>query len=738
MKTSTHIVGWLLAVAGCVVYLMTLAPTVSFWDCGEFIATSYGLQVGHPPGAPFYQLVAHVFTLLAPSPERVSWWSNALSAVCGGLTVMLLYWIIRLLTGERSSWVNYCAAVAGALCYLFCDTAWFSAVESEVYGMAMLMASLLVWTMLRWYGCQSSRQASRWLVLTALLFGLSVCVHLMCLLTLPALLLLWLAKGNGSFRQWWHGLPSSFRCSKRQWWVATLCIVMFLIGLTPYLIVPIRAAANPPINYYKADDFMGYVRRDQYAHAPLYPRMWRHQGSDDAHAKAWSGGNDGFLGNACYYASYQLCYMYLRYLMWNFSGRYDARQGFGSLQHGQFITGIPPIDRVLVGTGKRPPHALPVDGRHVYYLLPFLLGLIGLLYASRYSRVGQWVVGLLFLFGGILLSLYLNHPAYEPRERDYAYVLSFWAFCIWIAWGVECVSLWISRYSKGLGALAAFLLLGVPVLMACQNWRSHDRSEWDMAYQVGDNILASCEPGSVLFTYGDNDTFPLWYLQQVEGEHTDIEVYNVNLIGGAKFSQMILNDSIATRKRVFFTHYAYDAYREFFPDRWRLSGYVYRLYDSPQIGNDVDVDASFLAMSQRLSWNLPERRDLEEVADAFVRQYLKDVFHVEQSLREQGREADAAALMKKTIEEIPVYKLCGHPDLAMEYVEHTFKAGLREEALADCLMLSFSLAEISNYYLTLSEENQEALRYTIRPYQDLSCFLTEVFAAEIQRLETEE
>ena len=266
-------IGWLLALVGTAVYLLTLEPSTSFWDCGEFIAVSYYLQVGHPPGAPFYQLIAHLFTLLAGGNSMaVAWWSNALSAVAGGLTVMFLYWTIRLLqcfrpTGARSSLTaRRVAALVGSLCYLFCDTAWFSAVESEVYGLAMLIAAIIVWAMLRWYHQPDRSQAVRWLMLVALLLGLGFCTHLLTLLTLPAVLLLFIFGIKKSPYN-----ISSHRSSVfgRRSLVTIICLIFFFaVGLTPYLIIPIRAAAGTPINEGSPSTvatFNSYLSRDQYA-----------------------------------------------------------------------------------------------------------------------------------------------------------------------------------------------------------------------------------------------------------------------------------------------------------------------------------------------------------------------------------------------------------------------------------------------------------------------------------------
>ena len=248
---SELVVGWLLAAIATLVYLLTLEPSVSFWDSGEFIAVSYLLQVGHPPGAPFYQLLAHAFSWFAPSPMQVALCCNALSAVSGGLTVMFLFWTILLLSPADKPKPLVAAAV-GALCYLFCDTAWFSAVESEVYSLAMLIASVILWAMLRWYRCTDPRQAPRWLCLIALLLGLGVCTHLLTLLTTPVLLLLFIfkvAKERKEHPDKKHGKPR-FKSQNLQslFRISPCLILFFLIGLTPYLIIPIRAAAGPPLN----------------------------------------------------------------------------------------------------------------------------------------------------------------------------------------------------------------------------------------------------------------------------------------------------------------------------------------------------------------------------------------------------------------------------------------------------------------------------------------------------------
>ena len=488
----------------------------SWWDCGEFISTSWLLEVGHPPGAPFYQLVAHCMMLLSfGNTMLIAPLSNALSAICGGITVGLLYLTIRELGGRPLG------AAIGALCYLFCDTAWFSAVESEVYSMAMLFCSLDVYLMLRWKRTHNARL----LPLVALLLGLGVCVHLMTLLVLPALLLIYIL---GAKRQWLRGLLH----------VLPLCLLLFLLGLSPYAIIPIRAAANPPINEghpATAEAFKKYLQRDQYAKAPLYPRMWRER--DAKNWNDWTLGTKGVVGNVVYYFGYQLTYMYGRYLMYNFIGRENLKWHFV-----------------------------------VLFILPALLGGYGIWRHRRRDRSGYWVVMLLFLFGGIILNFYLNHPCYEPRERDYAYVLSIYAVAIWIGIGAsEINGKW------------RWLLLLAPLLMAVGNWSDHDRHNCHSVHDISLAHLQSCDPDAVLITLGDNDTFPLWYLQQVEGERTDIDVYNIGLTGFGRTMEIIHQN--LDRRPIYVSYYFYQRYADLFPDQLRCEGFCWRLVQPSEVDN---------------------------------------------------------------------------------------------------------------------------------------------------------
>jgi len=740
------IVGWLLAIVATTVYLLTLEPSVSFWDCGEFIAVSYLLQVGHPPGAPLYQLLAHAFTWLAGgAPMLVARCSNALSAVAGGLTVMFLYWTILLSfpknenpnenrashsspklgevpKGRRS----VLAALVGSLCYLFCDTAWFSAVESEVYSLAMLIAAVIVWAALRWY----HKPDGRWLLLIAFLAGLGACVHLLTLLTLPAVLLLVILKVIGSRKESTtqnskltaHSSPFSFYL---------LLFTFFLVGLTPYLIIPIRAAAGTPINEGKpstAASFKAYMTRERYEHAPLYPRMWRKHKNDDIYAASWSGGDTNLWGNVKYYASYQLNYMYLRYLMWNFSGRYNDRQGFGSPQNGQFITGIPPLDRLLVGTGRRLPDSLPTAGHNRYFLLPLLLGLLGL-YALWRDRRMFWILLTLFLMGGIVLNLYLNHPAYEPRERDYAYILSFYAFAIFIAHGARAlIAYWLKVIEKRkplktqnskLKALS-FLLLAVPLFMAFQNWDDHDRSHRYVARDAAANILNSCSrdpKGTVLFTYGDNDTFPLWYLQTVEKERLDVRVENIGLMGWNNYTKL-LQESIDAGRPVYYTHYAQRQFQRFIPGRLLLEGNTFRLRTTHDSQDSVDCDAFFLHLYDGMGWQSLEGVYIDETCCKFLEQYWKDVVVLANNLADRGEAKKALAALDKTLVEIPLTAL--QDPLLMEQIALAYShAGDTEGADYVLRHLRTILREQLDYYHSQSPSRQRHMPFTLRPREEL-------------------
>ncbi len=722
------LIGWLLALGATAVYLLCLEPSTSFWDAGEFISVSALLQVGHPPGAPLYQLLAHVFTLFAGSNMlAVAPWCNALSALSAGLTVMFLYWTILLLfqpQPQRPLMARHrVAALVGSLCYLFCDTAWFSAVESEVYSLAMLIASAALWAMLHWYRCPDRRQAQRWLLLVALLMGMGYCVHQLALLTSPTLLLLFIFKAAEEKKA---GRELPFKAYATR--IVPMLLLFFALGLSPYLIIPIRAAAGTPINEghpATVAEFKAYLGRDNYEKAPLYPRMWRHRPNDLKYGLTWSGGDTSFVGNMTYYGSYQLTYMYLRYLMWNFSGRYNDRQGYGSAQNGQFLTGLAPLDRLLVGTAERPPESLHTRGHNVYYMLPLLLGILGLVVMTD-EKKAFWAVLTLFLMGGVVLSVYLNHPCYEPRERDYAYVLSFYAFCIFIGhgagWLVEKIALLLSkvRLRRPVGtAVGTVLVLAVPLLMACQNWDDHDRSGRYIAHDAGANILNSCdsnELGAVLFCYGDNDTFPLWYLQTVEQTRLDVRVENIGLMGWSNFAKL-LSESREVGRPVYFTHYAFNRFRDLFPDQFQLEGNAYRLCN--ETCDSVAVEPCYRHVMEAMGWQPMEGVYIDETCCKFLEQYWSDVVLLAENLTAHDMGARADSVLSKTLGEIPLTALQS-PELVYRIAQAFEGAGRVELSQQITTYLRKILEEQLRYFHTLPPDRQRGLVFTLAPREELA------------------
>ncbi|MBR1799347.1 MAG: DUF2723 domain-containing protein [Bacteroidales bacterium] len=549
--------------------------SVSWWDCGEFISTGWKLQVGHPPGAPTYQLLSHLMMLLSGGNlMRVAFWSNMLSVVTAALTVGLLYWIIEMLMpvhdeGDEKADKVHWGAVAGALCYAFCHTAWFSAVESEVYATAMFFCALLVWLMLRW---ERKGDAKR-LVLVGLLLGLGVGVHLMVMLTAPFILFLFVRNKGFKTRRW----PQ----------LTLICGLFFVVGLSVYAIVPIRAAANPPINEGNpstVEAFRAYVKRDQYAKAPLWPRMWREKDSNNWNR--WAGSGNGVVANMRYYFTYQLGYMYGRYIVDNFIGRRN--------DHWRCT---------------------------VLFVLPLLLALVGIKTMWRRRRSDFWGVGLIFLFGGVILNLYLNHPCYEPRERDYAYVLSFFAVAVWIGVGAEYIGSELNI--KKMRWLTALVVVLAPTTMAVGNWTDHDRHNSHAVHDIAMAHLQSCDQGAVLFTYADNDTFPLWYLQQVENQRPDITIYNISIIGIPAF-EYLLNGYINTRP-VYLSEYAQNRFADMFEGHLRCEGYTWRvLIDTTQVAN---VEPLQRHVADSVKWHIVRSEYLSPVSRQLIRRWQSNTGH---------------------------------------------------------------------------------------------------------------
>ena len=668
-KQLNTLIGWLTFLLSGLVYLLTVEPSASLWDCGEFIATSYKLEVGHPPGAPLFMLIARFFAMFAPSPEFAALAINIMSVLCSALTIMFLFWTIthlgRRLTGAESFeqmssgkfWTVMGAGFIGSLAYAFTDSFWFSAVEAEVYAMSSLFTAVVFWAILKWEQATDNTTSTRWLVLIAYLMGLSIGVHILNLLTIPALVFIYYFKKypqvttkgviyataiagallfainsliipyTTAIGAWFDrlcvntfGLPVNVgfgiyavalfvvlfgslwfthRKGKRLANTIMLCLTMIMIGYSSYASVIIRAAANPPMNSNDPDNpysLLYLLNRDQYGAKPIvtgypfttpmtdfvyedkyyvgddgkyqsalsvkgyiqpeefksfFPRMWA-DGKDESY-RLWSG-MDGshkvkyagreievpsFGDNMRFFFNYQLNFMYWRYFLWNFVGRQSDNQSTGEVTDGQWLSGIKPIDEMFLG----PQDLLPASkannkGRNTYFFLPFILGLIGLFYQLNRDPKNFTVVMLIFFMIGFAQAVYHNMAPGEPRERDYVFVGSFYAFAMWIGLGVMKVEEWISSLTKGknrgmiTATVATLLCACVPVILLAQNWDDHDRSGRYVMRDAGYNYLEGTLPNSIVINYGDNDTYPLWYNQEVEGVRPDVRIMNQSYLGG--------------------------------------------------------------------------------------------------------------------------------------------------------------------------------------------------------------
>ena len=735
-RLINNVLGWIAFIIASTVYLMTMEPTASFWDCGEFISSAYKLEVGHPPGAPFFMLTANLFTQFASGPDKVALMVNAMSALFSGLTILFLFWSIthlarkiivtngeEMTTGQMITILG--SGLVGALVYTFSDTFWFSAVEGEVYAYSSLFTAAVFWLILKWEDVADRPHADRWIVLIAYLMGLSIGVHLLNLLCIPAIVLVYYYKkfpnptmkgtaiallvsfaiivvmmygvvqglvevcglfellfvnvlgmpyNSGVFvyliallgvLSWaiyetMRENPNEIRMkiafiitiillgipfigsgyilgailiivlTAFMFWYKKIntkilntilvSLMVIFVGYSSYALIMIRSTAGTPMDQNSPQDIFTlrtYLAREQYGQVPLFygqtyvseaqyerqgnmyavvstqgeptwtrvtkkdgnekdkyyvskyateykyvdalnmlfPRMHSQQANHveaykewaqikgtpvkhNRHGQAVTVMKPTFGENLRFFFSYQLNFMYWRYFMWNFSGRQNDIQGHGEIVNGNWITGIKAIDEVLVGTQVDMPDDIAKNkGHNVYYMLPLLLGLIGLFYQAYSGQrgiQGFWITFFLFFMTGIAIVLYLNQTPYQPRERDYAYAGSFYAFCIWIGFGVAGLAKLLEKYAKVspvlAGAVASVLCLFVPIQMAGQNWDDHDRSKRYLARDFGHNYLESCEPNSIIFTNGDNDTFPLWYAQEVEGIRTDIRVCNTSYL----------------------------------------------------------------------------------------------------------------------------------------------------------------------------------------------------------------
>ena len=748
-KLIDTLMGWIAFAIAAFVYCSTIEPTASFWDCPEFITTAFKLEVGHPPGAPFFMLTGNLFSQFTDDPTKVAMMVNIMSALLSAACIMFLFWSISHLTrklvgenGQIKTWGQgltvELAAMTGAMAYTFSDTFWYSAVEGEVYAYSSLFTAVVFWLILKWEDNADKPGADRWLILIAYLTGLSIGVHLLNLLCLPALVLVWYYKRNtnpnvkgslmallGSFvlvavvlygivpgivkvggwfellfvnkldqpfntglimyllvliatvlwaiwestRQksrlrmnlsfiasigmlgipfYGHGIGSvvigvvamvvlyfvlNYAKDGIHWVSARLmnttllCLLMIMIGYSSYAVIVIRSEANPPMDQNSPEDVFtlgSYLARDQYGDSPLlygqpysapvkmevkgqyyvpaytegapqyqrvekktedepdryeiidykkkyiyaynmlFPRM--HSDRHKNNYEEWMGGIKGknvtidHLGerktikvptmweNLYFFYSYQVNFMYWRYFMWNFAGRQNDIQGHGEYEHGNWITGIPYLDNMRLGDQSKLPTELRENkGRNVFYCLPLLLGIIGLIWqvnkraSTKEGMVDEgvkqfWVVFFLFFMTGLAIVLYLNQTPVQPRERDYAYAGSFYAFAIWIGLGVAAISDLLNKFvfkkNDTMGAVMSGLCLLVPVQMASQTWDDHDRSGRYTCRDFGQNYLMSLDEGKapIIFTNGDNDTFPLWYCQETEGFRTDARVCNLSYL----------------------------------------------------------------------------------------------------------------------------------------------------------------------------------------------------------------
>ena len=654
-------------IIAAVTYLMTIEPTASFWDCGEFIASSYKLEVGHPPGNPVFQLFARFFTMFTDNMHAAVA-VNAMSAICSALTIFFLYLTIvflakRLIRPDKEGTYSTAKAISifgagavGALAYTFSDTFWFSAVEGEVYAMSSLITALVFWAMTKWYEQADSPFANRWIVLISFLTGLSIGIHLLNLLAIPALVFMFYYKkrenGHYSFKEYLKifavsvvilavilfgiipylpkfaayfdlffvntlGCPFNtgavvfmllligacfwgmFHTMKKQQVLANtilLCFTTIVIGFSIFSIVIIRSAAKTPTNEYQPDNpftLVRYLGREQYGSNPLiygeyfgapyeieateywaplgdkyiktdgpgdikyqssgkmlFPRMW--SGSDPRHIsfyKAYMGKGGKtvagaehkkptFFQNLSFFFDYQLNWMYWRYFMWNFAGRQNDIHSPAPGDHfaGNWESGISLIDEFRLGDQSFAPEYMAGNkAKNHYYMLPLLLGIIGIFFQFARDKRGCWLTFLMFFMTGIAIVIYLNQPPYQVRERDYAYAGSFYSFCIWIGLGAAAIYSWISEKMKkenaAITVATVALTLGVPALMAAENWDDHDRSNRYTAVEMARNYLNSVGPNGILVTHGDNDTFPLWYAQEVEEVRTDVRIANTSLLG---------------------------------------------------------------------------------------------------------------------------------------------------------------------------------------------------------------
>jgi len=660
-KKINNLLGWLCFAIASVTYILTLEPSVSFWDCGEFISCAYRLQVAHQPGCPVFAMLGKAFSLLSfGNNAKVPYFTNMMSAFASGATIMFLFWTITALAKkmlqekadeaiEQSRLMLIMGAgLVGALAFTYTDTFWFSAVETIVFAMSSLCTAIVFWAILKWDAHADEPGADRWIVFIAYVIGLSIGIHLLNLLTIPAIALVYYFRRGknvnagsaiGAFligalilvfvqygirgytikiaayfdlffvnslgMGFWSGaffffliivavlaggIWYSIKYKKPLLNLAFLCITFIYFGYSSFAYIPIRASANTNLDNSHPDNafiLYGYLNRIQYGENPLLfgqyfdakvidqtegniiyrkgktkyenagkkqnyvydhttflPRMYSNDGQDPQFYRQWLQMGEGaaptFGDNMKWLFSWQIYQMYVRYFLWNFVGRYNDADGQQSSSgiDGNWTTGIGNSEKnlpksVIHGTTYTP-----------LFALPLIIGVLGCVYHFQRKKRDALVVLLLFFFTGIAIVLYVNQPSIQPRERDYSYVGSFYAFAIWIGLGVialaELLRVKVSPKGAAIGATAVCLLAG-PVLLAKEEWKAHDRSTKMTPHDMAYNYLISCPPNAILFTYGDNDTYSLWYDQEVEGIRPDVRIVNLSLFTGDWYIRQMQN-----------------------------------------------------------------------------------------------------------------------------------------------------------------------------------------------------
>lgn len=712
-----NLLGWIVFAIATTVYTIGVEPTASFWDCGEYIATAVKLQVGHPPGAPLFQIVGAVFAQFAfGDVTQQALMVNMLSALSSSFTILFLFWTITALGRKFASHYGelndariisiFASGVVGALAYTFSDSFWFSAEEGEVYAMSSVFTAIAFWAILKWEKeVDHSPRANRWLIFIAYLTGLSIGVHILVFLTIPAIVMIYFFKMDPDISTFKFikynviaalilgivfaliipfilntfgkleiffvntlGLPFNsgtiftlllliglaafglIQTRKKQkplWNTAILAILFILLGYSTFITLAIRSNANTPIDENNPEDalsLLAYYNREQYgdwpvlygayfnapldqnepykdgspvyrkddesgkyvitddrknsvpnfasSHKGFLPRLWS---TDPNHKDNYIEIADlknpnkrpTFAQNIGFMLNYQIAHMYGRYFMWNFVGKQNDDQHRYEYTKGNWLSGIDFIDEMRLGPQSNLPYHLKnAPARNEYYFLPLLLGLAGLFFHFKRAKKDAWAVLLFFLMTGFAVSLYTNFKPFEPRERDYAFVGSFYVFSIWIGLGVHAIFelLKDQMKNKATAMITGLLcLLLVPGIMAKENWHDHDRSNRYTARDIAKAYLDSCAPNAILFTNGDNDTFPLWYVQEVEGYRTDVRVVNLSLLNTDWYIDQMKRAAYESEPVPFtFTH---DQYKQgtrdvvYYQDRgikgrWRVEDFI--------------------------------------------------------------------------------------------------------------------------------------------------------------------